>query len=84
MHSEVVARICERFFRADRSGATPGTGLGMSIVKEIMDLHGGELVVDSAPGLGTSVSLLFPAADGTTMHAGASALQVAALERHIG
>jgi two-component system sensor histidine kinase HydH len=37
-----------------------GTGLGMAIVKKIMDLHGGEIEIDSAPGQGTSVRLVIP------------------------
>jgi PAS domain S-box-containing protein len=39
-----------------------GTGLGMSIVKKIVDLHGGEISVDSAPGRGTRVRVALPAA----------------------
>jgi signal transduction histidine kinase len=37
-----------------------GTGLGMAIVKKIMDLHGGEIEVDSVPGEGTTVRLIIP------------------------
>ncbi len=55
-----VARVGERFFRADTSGKIPGTGLGMSIAKEIMTLHHGSLEIDSAPGLGTTVRLCLP------------------------
>jgi PAS domain S-box-containing protein len=39
-----------------------GTGLGMAIVKKIMDLHGGEIEIDSAPGHGTTVRLIIPRA----------------------
>jgi PAS domain S-box-containing protein len=39
-----------------------GTGLGMAIVKKIMDLHGGEIEIDSAPGRGTTVRLIIPRA----------------------
>jgi signal transduction histidine kinase len=39
-----------------------GTGLGMAIVKKIMDLHGGEIEIDSAPGRGTVVRLVIPRA----------------------
>ena len=52
-----VARACERFYRADSSGRIPGTGLGMSIVKEIMELHGGQVEIQSQLGAGTSVTL---------------------------
>ncbi len=52
------AQVFERFFRAeDVSSTVPGTGLGMSIVKEIMELHGGQVEIDSAPGCGTTVTL---------------------------
>jgi signal transduction histidine kinase len=39
-----------------------GTGLGMSIVKKIVDLHGGDIAVESAPGRGTRVRIALPAA----------------------
>jgi PAS domain S-box-containing protein len=37
-----------------------GTGLGMAIVKKILDLHGGEIEIDTAPGRGTTVRLVIP------------------------
>ncbi len=55
--AEESARVCERFYRVDASGKIPGTGLGMSIVKEIMDLHRGRIDIASQPGLGTTVTL---------------------------
>lgn len=63
MSPEQLARVSERFYRADDSGAIPGTGLGMSIVKEIVELHGGRLALQSQPGLGTTVTLWLPTAD---------------------
>lgn len=57
MTSEQAARTCERFYRVDTSGNIPGTGLGMSIVKEIMELHGGQVQIQSQLGAGTSVTL---------------------------
>ena len=62
MKPEQVARVCERFYRADFSGKIPGTGLGMSIVSEILDLHGGRVEITSAPGIGTEVTLWIPTA----------------------
>lgn len=56
-----LARVCERFYRADASGKIPGTGLGMSIVKEIIGLHHGQLSLDSTPGQGTHVRIFLPA-----------------------
>jgi PAS domain S-box-containing protein len=60
MTPEQLARVFERFFRADTSGNIPGTGLGMTIVKEIIDLHGGEVALSSSPGQGTVVTLWLP------------------------
>ena len=57
------ARAGERFFRADASRATPGSGLGLSLVQAVAHLHGGELVLDdaapgsAAPGLRAALRL---------------------------
>ena len=56
---EHLARMGERFFRADKSGHIPGTGLGISIVQEIMALMGGRMQVESTLGQGTTVTLWF-------------------------
>ncbi len=61
MKPEQVARIFEKFYRADFSDtSTGGLGLGMSIVKGIIEAHGGWIHVESAPGQGTSVSFFLP------------------------
>jgi PAS domain S-box-containing protein len=57
MTAEQLSRVSERFYRADASGNIPGTGLGMSIVKEIIELLGGRLALSSEPGKGTAVTL---------------------------
>jgi len=61
MTAEQLARVFERFYRADSSGKFPGTGLGMSIVQEIITLHRGKIDIQSTPGVGTTVTLWFPA-----------------------
>jgi signal transduction histidine kinase len=58
---EQKSRVCDRFYRADDSGKILGTGLGMSIVKEIIELHGGTVHIDSEFGTGTTVTLWLPA-----------------------
>jgi signal transduction histidine kinase len=63
MTPEQLARVFERFYRADTSGKIPGTGLGMSIVQEIVSLHGGKVSVASTAGLGTTVTIWLPTAD---------------------
>mgnify|MGYP001150917035 CR=1 FL=1 len=60
MTPEQTERVFERFFRADPSGNIPGTGLGMALVKEIVELHGGSVDIDSTFGEGTTVSLYLP------------------------
>jgi len=60
MTPEQLVRVSERFYRADASGNIPGTGLGMAIVKEIVELLGGRLQLASTPGEGSQVTLWLP------------------------
>lgn len=57
-----IPRIFERFYRVDkaRSRQLGGTGLGLSIVKHIIELHGGQVGVESTEGLGSKFSLIIP------------------------
>ena len=57
MGREVLAHVFEPFYSASTEG---GTGLGMLIVKNIVEAHGGGVSVDSEPGVGTRVSMSFP------------------------
>jgi two-component system heavy metal sensor histidine kinase CusS len=57
---EHLPRVFDRFYRADSSRSSQGSGLGLALVKSIMDLHGGAAVVESEVGRGTTVSLTFP------------------------
>jgi len=55
-------RVFEAFFRSPRTAHhnPEGVGLGLKIVKHIMDAHGGRIVLQSEPGRGTTFSLIFP------------------------
>ncbi len=53
-------RIFERFFRADPSRHEPGFGLGLPLVKAVVDFYHGEISVDSSPGRGSTFSIRLP------------------------
>ena len=61
MTPDQIERVFDKFYRVDSSNtAVGGLGLGMSIVKEIVDAHHGSIVIDSNLGQGTSVKVRLP------------------------
>jgi two-component system, OmpR family, heavy metal sensor histidine kinase CusS len=58
--AEHLPRVFDRFYRADSSRSSDGVGLGLALVKSIMDLHGGNAQIESEPDRGTTVTLRFP------------------------
>jgi PAS domain S-box-containing protein len=60
MTPQQLSRIGERFYRADDSGVTPGTGLGVSLVKEIVSIHDGDVDFVSDIGAGMVVTVWLP------------------------
>jgi nitrogen fixation negative regulator NifL len=61
MDPETLARACEAFFTT--KPPDQGTGLGLSLCKSIVEEHGGELVIDSQLGMGTTVMVWLPMDD---------------------
>ncbi|HQP08501.1 MAG TPA: ATP-binding protein [Anaerolineaceae bacterium] len=57
---EVLPRIFERFYKADRSRASTGTGLGLSISKHVIESHGGKIWAESVEGKGSKFSFSLP------------------------
>jgi signal transduction histidine kinase len=55
-------RLFERFFRSSNAteSAIPGTGLGLTITKAIVERHGGRIEIDSAENAGTTVRVRLP------------------------
>jgi two-component system sensor histidine kinase VicK len=66
MSAEQLEQLGKRFWRADKSGNVPGTGLGVSILKEILHLHGGELEVSSTVDQGSVFTMWLPQAHPAT------------------
>jgi two-component system heavy metal sensor histidine kinase CusS len=55
-----LPHVFDRFYRAESSRGSDGAGLGLALVKSIVDLHGGSAIIESNPGRGTTVKLVFP------------------------
>ena len=55
-----ISSLFQRFFRSEQVGDIPGTGLGLSIAKELIELHNGEVYVESEYGKGTIFYIFLP------------------------
>jgi signal transduction histidine kinase len=62
MTEDEVQRVFEKFYRSDSVRHIEGTGLGMFITKQLVERHGGQIWLRSAPGEGTAVHVELPAA----------------------
>jgi signal transduction histidine kinase len=63
MSTEEQSKLFRRFFRANPTGPVRGTGLGMALVREIVDQHRGRIDVVSVPERGSTFTVLFPEVD---------------------
>ncbi len=59
--AEALSRVFEPYYRVpDAVGAAHGTGIGLAVVKALVEAHGGMVRVDSAPAMGTCVTVVLP------------------------
>ena len=59
--AEALGRVFEPYYRApDVAGVAPGTGIGLAVVKALVEAHGGAVRVDSVPMQGTRVTFVLP------------------------
>ncbi|WP_084572610.1 sensor histidine kinase [Methylocapsa aurea] len=61
MPAAIVEHIFDRFKTHTTGSRHRGVGLGLSIVRSFVELHGGRILIDTAPGEGTTVTCIFPA-----------------------
>jgi two-component system phosphate regulon sensor histidine kinase PhoR len=63
MSADEKAHACDEFYRAKNAftARVPGTGLGLSLVKRLVELHDGKLAIQSAPGQGSTFTVSLPA-----------------------
>ena len=55
-----LPRLFKRFFRASTSEGIPGTGIGLNLVQELLEMHGGSISVESDVGVGTTFTVRLP------------------------
>lgn len=55
-----LPRVFDRFYRSDGSRSMPGSGLGLSFVRSAVRSQGGDVRIDSRPGMGTTLTVSFP------------------------
>ncbi len=60
---EDIPRLFNAFFRAGNVGNIAGTGLGLQITKQLVELHGGTIIVNSQQNIGTTITIVLPLAN---------------------
>jgi signal transduction histidine kinase len=60
MAPEIVSRIFDRYYQGEDIGEKGGAGLGLSIVKNLAEMQGGQVWAESSPGEGTAITVVLP------------------------
>jgi signal transduction histidine kinase len=58
--SDEQSRIFQRFYRARTSAGIAGTGIGLNLVKMLVEHHAGSVTVESVPGVGSTFTVRLP------------------------
>jgi signal transduction histidine kinase len=58
--ADAMPQLFTAFYRGSNVSGRPGTGLGLSIVKKCVDLHGGDIALESIEGVGTTARVRLP------------------------
>ena len=58
--SENIGQVFDAFYRGNKDGSIPGSGLGLTIAKKCVELHGGEITLESEKNAGTTVTVTLP------------------------
>lgn len=63
IHPDDLPHVCEELYRGRGTAGIPGSGIGLALARAIAARHGGELIIDSTPGAGTTARLYVLLAD---------------------
>ncbi len=61
MNEETIKHIFDKFYQGDTSRSSKGNGLGLALVKKVVDLFDGEIIVESTPGIGSTFTVILDA-----------------------
>ena len=60
MSQEELKMVFQKFYRGKETQNIPGTGLGLSLIKNIIEVHKGKVSIESKKGKGTTITIILP------------------------